>query len=343
MKHIKPTIVKFVFPIMAFAMSVHAATEEKSSEYIEPSATSSVLNEFRLEGFLTELSELQRQKPESLRTFEKFERNISSIRELFNQPVHSAESNQALQYLLNKGFFMSLEFSYYISFSSARTDLARLFIKHGADVNYERSEYGEEITVLQAVAANGDDELLTYVLSKGAKPDHKNKSGTALTYALRHAKRKHREHEALSSNKKAIIKRLLSVTNDPEGENSTGKTAIMHAAEIREDWIVTTLIEKGADPYRRKHGGLNSGACAADYFNKAFMEKLLRKKDEKLPVLSATQSTLCVALLTHVDLLTESDSPKAADTTASESHNEESNPTALEGIIMDIKDLDILP
>lgn len=111
-----------------------------------------------------------------------------------------------------------------------RLELARLFLKWGADPNYQKHNFREP-PLFKAVKYY-DIELVRLLLDKGARVNVQDRRGaTALYYAVRY------------SNKAPKIELLLSRGADANIRDDVGLTAIAHAVHFGSYESVKALVE----------------------------------------------------------------------------------------------------
>lgn len=105
------------------------------------------------------------------------------------------------------------------------TEVAQYIAEKTSDINY-KSKQG---TALMAAVMNGDANLVTYLINKGAKPDIKEDSGkTALIYAV-------------FFGKKDCVKALVTAGADKTIKDNEGKTALDYARNSQNTELIILL------------------------------------------------------------------------------------------------------
>jgi ankyrin repeat protein len=116
----------------------------------------------------------------------------------------------------------------------AKTEIVRMLLDHGADVNVQSDGYGSSPLMLAAV--QGQTETVAALLEKGADTSLTNHAGqTALITAAREGYIE-------------IVQALLAAGADVNEKTPAGFSVLYGAAMNGHENIVRVLVEKGADP-----------------------------------------------------------------------------------------------
>jgi ankyrin repeat protein len=115
-----------------------------------------------------------------------------------------------------------------------QSDIARLLIEHGADVN-ARGKSGS--TPLGEAALKGRVELARLLLEHGARVDAVNRFGSTPL------------HDAALSGNRAVVELLLAAGAPVNArDRESGATPLYNAASLGHREIVALLLSRGADP-----------------------------------------------------------------------------------------------
>jgi ankyrin repeat protein len=158
-----------------------------------------------------------------------------------------------------------------------RTEIAKLLIEKGANVNYKEDFGG--MSVLMIAASKGRMEIAKLLINKGADVNAKGESGgTPLMYAA-------------SAEQTEIAKLLINKGANVNAKDTKGVTPLMLAAGAKRTEIAELLITKGADVNAKD----NKGDTAISYAEgNSDMVTLLRQagvKGDKLPARVPTKLT----------------------------------------------------
>jgi ankyrin repeat protein len=149
----------------------------------------------------------------------------------------------------------------------------RSLVEAGADLE-ARVGANRYTALLWALMGDKHVETALYLLDAGASPYASNGFGNALTYA------------AVLGRDQRRLEGLLARKVLPDEPDDSGKTALMHAAELGVGWAAEKLIEAGADLYLKDKDGL----CAHDYAlqkqGAGFAQKLTEIFRAKAPAIS---------------------------------------------------------
>ncbi|ORX43291.1 ankyrin [Piromyces finnis] len=164
--------------------------------------------------------------------------NESYYNTLFLHIINSNDIDMA-EYIISKGAFVNVKADYpnliiWKAYQLQHNEMAKLIIRHGADLNIPDTDYEEILEV-----ANSDENILPYL-----KKYHnvKNYNNSTLLYACKNGNTK-------------IVKHLLQ-TNvhfneiDEDIHNTfdyVEESALIYACKIGNDEIVQLLVDKGAN------------------------------------------------------------------------------------------------
>ena len=142
-------------------------------------------------------------------------------------------------------------------------EMIEVLLEHGASINSTFGDDGD--TVLHCAASrNRDEEIVDFLIAKGAQVNAKTKS---LTTPLHIAAGGHRVIAAI----------LLANGADPNAKDDHGWTPLFFAADHRQKEIVEMLINAGADVNAKN----KDGDTPTSYSNGEDIENILRKHGGK--------------------------------------------------------------
>jgi ankyrin repeat protein len=137
--------------------------------------------------------------------------------------------------------------------------------------NVEINSVGKTVkrTLLMAAAFSGNTNLISQLVSYGAKIDLSNELGvTAL-------------HEAAAEGQFEAAESLIRLGANPEAETLCGSTPLMVAAAWGNSEIVSLLLRNGATLDRVDMSGANALAIADEKGQESVVEMLMKWKDQE--------------------------------------------------------------
>ena len=188
-----------------------------------------------------------------------FENFMEKFRNFYPNPLYYASyfgMFETVKYLLGCGTDINITGGTFATplqaaASSGQTDLVRLLLNHGADVDLVNltSGFGN---ALQAAAAHGHEGVVNMLLDHGADV---NLSGGSMENCIIAASASPRLIKVPEATAYRIIERLIDVGAKIESASERGLNALHEAAHADSPLVVGMLLKNGADINASNNGG----------------------------------------------------------------------------------------